>query len=284
MSACSCFSSQYPSVRCSCLPGYRGNPYLLQGCLDTDECKDNTTICRPDVCENSNETYTCIPLRTSEKSKTVLLLEEKHLFDILDAQVVKQGKREEIMAVANIAKRRLSISGKNRPSMKEVAMELEAIRASRKDSDDQQHYHMRTVVIEPWDAVPASTSSTFDNTASSPDILPLLTLTKLWWYNDARWQVSMQIPRHHKSASKEWYHTCSFDQIMVVQRRQIALEYRIQEFRRKYPNTINLHHFTSMENNANRVLTYLNKSWWYNDARPLQNTESRSFDANTPTP
>ncbi|XP_031275917.1 wall-associated receptor kinase-like 8 [Pistacia vera] len=101
-------------------------------------------------------------------------LEEKHLFDILDAQVVKQGKREEIMAVANIAKRRLSISGKNRPSMKEVAMELEAIRASRKDSDDQQHYHMRTVVIEPWDAVPASTSSTFDNTASSPDILPLL--------------------------------------------------------------------------------------------------------------
>ncbi|KAL0437936.1 UNVERIFIED_CONTAM: Wall-associated receptor kinase [Sesamum latifolium] len=43
--------------RCSCLEGYRGNPYLVGGCQDIDECKLGQ--CRYD-CQNTNGNYTCL--------------------------------------------------------------------------------------------------------------------------------------------------------------------------------------------------------------------------------
>ncbi|KAL2231860.1 UNVERIFIED_CONTAM: Wall-associated receptor kinase 5 [Sesamum indicum] len=43
--------------RCSCLEGYHGNPYLVQGCQDIDECK--LSKCRYD-CRNTNGNYTCL--------------------------------------------------------------------------------------------------------------------------------------------------------------------------------------------------------------------------------
>ncbi|KAJ0026439.1 hypothetical protein Pint_07543 [Pistacia integerrima] len=108
----------------------------------------------------------------------ILSMEENHLYDVLDAKVINQGKKEEIVTIANIAKRCLNLSGKNRPSMIEVAMELEGIRASRKDIDFQQHYqeveYVRSEVTEPWDVVSTSTSSTCDSIAPSVDIQPLL--------------------------------------------------------------------------------------------------------------
>ena len=48
----------------------------------------------------------------------------------LDDQVVKEGEEEKIMKVANIAKQCLNLNGKKRPTMKEVAIELECIRMS----------------------------------------------------------------------------------------------------------------------------------------------------------
>ncbi|XP_047971343.1 wall-associated receptor kinase-like 1 [Salvia hispanica] len=55
-------------------------------------------------------------------------MEENVLFQILDARVLKEGKRDEIMAVAPLARRCLNLNGKKRPTMKEVAAELEATR------------------------------------------------------------------------------------------------------------------------------------------------------------
>ncbi|XP_048138547.1 wall-associated receptor kinase-like 1 [Rhodamnia argentea] len=55
-------------------------------------------------------------------------MEENRLFDIVDAQVLKEGKKEEIASIANLAKRCLNLNGRSRPKMKEVAMELEGIR------------------------------------------------------------------------------------------------------------------------------------------------------------
>nr|DAD39459.1 TPA_asm: hypothetical protein HUJ06_013782 [Nelumbo nucifera] len=55
---------------------------------------------------------------------------ENHLFEILDAQVLKDGREYELQKVANIAKRCLSLNGKERPTMKEVALELEGLRRS----------------------------------------------------------------------------------------------------------------------------------------------------------
>ncbi|KAM7481450.1 hypothetical protein LguiB_006033 [Lonicera macranthoides] len=53
---------------------------------------------------------------------------EKRLFDIIDAQILQEGRKEEITRVANLAKRCLNLSGRKRPTMREVTMELEGIR------------------------------------------------------------------------------------------------------------------------------------------------------------
>uniref|UniRef100_A0A0A0KDE6 Protein kinase domain-containing protein n=1 Tax=Cucumis sativus TaxID=3659 RepID=A0A0A0KDE6_CUCSA len=47
--------------RCKCPNGYHGNPYLDEGCQDTNECKLGTHQCvSNDMCENAPEgTYTC---------------------------------------------------------------------------------------------------------------------------------------------------------------------------------------------------------------------------------
>ncbi|KAK1582678.1 hypothetical protein Q3G72_017261 [Acer saccharum] len=63
-------------------------------------------------------------------------MEENKVCDILDAQV-KLGKEEEIMVMANLAIRCLNLQGKQRPTMKEVAMVLEGIRAPEKNSNVQ---------------------------------------------------------------------------------------------------------------------------------------------------
>ncbi|KAL3746934.1 hypothetical protein ACJRO7_015812 [Eucalyptus globulus] len=58
----------------------------------------------------------------------IISMEENRLFDIVDAQVLKEDKKEEIALVANLAKRCLNSNGRSRPTMKEVAMELEGMR------------------------------------------------------------------------------------------------------------------------------------------------------------
>ncbi|KAM7481416.1 hypothetical protein LguiB_005999 [Lonicera macranthoides] len=70
----------------------------------------------------------------------ILAMEENRIFDILDSRVRNEGKKYEIIGVANIARRCLNLNGRQRPTMKEVAMELEAIRMSIGASTIQQHY------------------------------------------------------------------------------------------------------------------------------------------------
>ncbi|KAK2994956.1 hypothetical protein RJ640_027860 [Escallonia rubra] len=64
--------------------------------------------------------------------------EENRLFEIFDPRVLKEGTKEELMAVANLARRCLNLSGKNRPTMKEVATELEGIGRSNNQSSTVQ--------------------------------------------------------------------------------------------------------------------------------------------------
>ncbi|KMT14790.1 hypothetical protein BVRB_4g075550 [Beta vulgaris subsp. vulgaris] len=54
-------------------------------------------------------------------------MEKSKLSDILAARVVNKGKEETILAVADLAKRCLNMDGKQRPTMREVAIELEVI-------------------------------------------------------------------------------------------------------------------------------------------------------------
>ncbi|KAF5765432.1 putative protein kinase RLK-Pelle-WAK family [Helianthus annuus] len=60
----------------------------------------------------------------------MLAMEDMRVMSIFDATVIKEGTRNELLEVANLAMRCLNLNGKNRPTMKEVATELETIRMS----------------------------------------------------------------------------------------------------------------------------------------------------------
>ncbi|XP_051146190.1 wall-associated receptor kinase-like 2 isoform X2 [Andrographis paniculata] len=60
-------------------------------------------------------------------------MEENKLFDILDSRVLKEGKVEDIVAIAQLAKKCLRLNGKKRPTMIEVAATLEGIRRGLND-------------------------------------------------------------------------------------------------------------------------------------------------------
>ncbi|XP_062081334.1 wall-associated receptor kinase-like 1 [Humulus lupulus] len=113
----------------------------------------------------------------------IMTMEENSssLFDILDGQVLKEAPKEEIIVVADLAQRCLHLNGRNRPTMKEVAKELEMIQViDNKDSKGSRHNYEELAYAQPevidysWNAF---TSSTFDSNATSSSLhqeLPLL--------------------------------------------------------------------------------------------------------------
>ena len=108
-------------------------------------------------------------------------MEENNLFDILDARVVKDAEKEEIIAVANLAKMCLNLNGKKRPTMKEVAKQLEVVQMLQKAPNVQQNYeeveYAKTEMYEQWDAISLSTMSGMDSgVASSSGTQPLLSI------------------------------------------------------------------------------------------------------------
>ncbi|KAE8695293.1 Wall-associated receptor kinase-like 2 [Hibiscus syriacus] len=96
-------------------------------------------------------------------------MEENRVVEIVDGGIVKQAKGEEIMMVAKLAYRCLNLSGKKRPTMKEVDVQLEQILplANPKDSNVDHHHHnlkeMHYLNLDlpfSWDFVSSSTDST----------------------------------------------------------------------------------------------------------------------------
>ena len=62
----------------------------------------------------------------------ILAMKENRLFEILDRRVLNEGNAEHVMEVAMLVKRCLSLKGEERPTMKEVALELEGLKAMEK--------------------------------------------------------------------------------------------------------------------------------------------------------
>ncbi|KAG6721370.1 hypothetical protein I3842_03G108800 [Carya illinoinensis] len=93
------------------------------------------------------------PISSTRASKTkglatyfIASLEENNLFGILDNRILREAMKEEIIVVANLVKRCLSMKGKKRPTMKEVAMELELVQMLRKGSTPVQNYEEVEIV------------------------------------------------------------------------------------------------------------------------------------------
>ncbi|KAL9159309.1 hypothetical protein ABFS82_08G125400 [Erythranthe guttata] len=65
------------SYRCKCSKGYRGNPYLLQGCQDIDECgeaKYKNTCPKNDLCVNTAGGYYCSPYHRRNRFPVLIAL------------------------------------------------------------------------------------------------------------------------------------------------------------------------------------------------------------------
>ncbi|KAG2711404.1 hypothetical protein I3760_04G075100 [Carya illinoinensis] len=100
-------------------------------------------------------------------------MEENNLFDIIDNRVLKEAKKEEIIAVANLVKRCLNLSGKKRPTMKEVAKELEAV--LQMPQNFEEVLVLKNEMFDQYNVVSTSTIASMDNgRASSLDAEPLL--------------------------------------------------------------------------------------------------------------
>ncbi|XP_039172749.1 wall-associated receptor kinase-like 1 [Eucalyptus grandis] len=90
----------------------------------------------------------------------IISMDENCLFDVLDKEVLDHGDKKEIIAVSNLAKRCLRLHGRYRPTMKEVAMELERVRSLRNpmvvEQNEEEIDHIRTRSIGASSAISMS--------------------------------------------------------------------------------------------------------------------------------
>uniref|UniRef100_A0A2N9FEH8 Protein kinase domain-containing protein n=1 Tax=Fagus sylvatica TaxID=28930 RepID=A0A2N9FEH8_FAGSY len=73
----------------------------------------------------------------SEEERSIAMyflssLKEERLFEVIDDHIVEEGNKEQLKQVAELAKACLEVKGEERPTMKEVAMELSG---NKKDRD-----------------------------------------------------------------------------------------------------------------------------------------------------
>ncbi|KAH9780130.1 Wall-associated receptor kinase-like 9 [Citrus sinensis] len=113
------------------------------------------------------------PIRSTEAEEDkslagyfLLAMKENRLFDVLDTQVLREAKEEEIITVGMLAKRCLNLNGTKRPTMKEVAFELGGIRAQKCEDID--------LVGGNFETGSSSTGAILNAVAFSVDASPLL--------------------------------------------------------------------------------------------------------------
>ncbi|KAK3005618.1 hypothetical protein RJ639_015895 [Escallonia herrerae] len=102
----------------------------------------------------------------------LLAMEDNCLHDILDERAAKEGTKEQITRVANLAKRCLNLNGRKRPTMREVAMELEGLPKSHAAPNGllpyQEEGECTIDIEEAWPNMPlgnSSSASSFDSTS-----------------------------------------------------------------------------------------------------------------------
>ncbi|XP_019055220.1 PREDICTED: wall-associated receptor kinase-like 1 [Nelumbo nucifera] len=120
------------------------------------------------------------PISSSRSSEDIYLVtyfassvREDRFFEILDPQIMQEGKTEELQAVANPAMRCLNTSGRERPTMMEVASELERLRRLDEPSvvpDNGQEVEIfinETLGLWPTSSTTSASTSKFTNLENS---------------------------------------------------------------------------------------------------------------------
>ncbi|KAK9054946.1 hypothetical protein SSX86_026025 [Deinandra increscens subsp. villosa] len=159
--------TEIPGYKCICNSGYQGEPYLEPGCQDINECDDPSNNLCVGVCTNTPGNYTCrckdgykgdglkngrgctnenpqfpiikfslgkkpLCMERPEEERNlaayfILSLKENRLFQILEPRVVREGTLEQLQQIGELVKRCVNLEGDERPTMKEVAIELEGL-------------------------------------------------------------------------------------------------------------------------------------------------------------
>ncbi|KAK8671388.1 hypothetical protein V6N13_037984 [Hibiscus sabdariffa] len=111
-------------------------------------------------------------------------MEENHLLNIVDAEIVKDGQNDEVVAVAQLEKRCLNLNGRYRPTMMEVAVELERLRTRQADCIPPTQPNQVELIAresrESWDITSFSIEHYTNcsiTSASESDVRPLMSDT-----------------------------------------------------------------------------------------------------------
>ncbi|XXG44200.1 hypothetical protein AAC387_Pa01g4065 [Persea americana] len=58
----------------------------------------------------------------------LLAMKENRLLQVVDNRILKEGREEQLTAIARLVKRCVRLKGEERPTMKEVVVELRGLR------------------------------------------------------------------------------------------------------------------------------------------------------------
>ncbi|KAJ0231871.1 Wall-associated receptor kinase [Hirschfeldia incana] len=106
-------------------------------------------------------------------------MKQNTVLDIIDSRIKEECKQEQVLAVAKLARRCLSLKGKKRPNMREVSIELERISSSLEDlevtfeEDDEEEKAMEINIDDSWSVEMTAPASLFDQSPEL-DVKPLL--------------------------------------------------------------------------------------------------------------
>ncbi|KAH7533654.1 hypothetical protein FEM48_Zijuj04G0154600 [Ziziphus jujuba var. spinosa] len=117
----------YTRIQCYCDRGFEGNPYLLHGCQDINECENPPDDCKDHTCVNTHGGYTC------QKKERIDPTTQRML------QVELEG---------------IQMLAKTVTTSSSVPQNYEEVEC------------LRTHVTEPWDVVSLSTGPAFDTDCS----------------------------------------------------------------------------------------------------------------------
>lgn len=93
----------------------------------------------------------------------VLAMKEDRLMEILDPQLVKEASKEQLLKMAKLVKECLNMVGEERPTMKDVSIELEGIRKHNRHPWTEQTFEETTNLMGQQDLYPVPSRNHSDN-------------------------------------------------------------------------------------------------------------------------
>lgn len=101
------------------------------------------------------------------------------LHEIFDARIKEECNQEEVLSVANLARRCLSLNSEHRPTMRDVFIELDRMQSKKKGiqsrtQNDEEHGHIRIAMPESMSLIYSSPDIVIENSSFSLESEPLM--------------------------------------------------------------------------------------------------------------